>query len=56
MTRAASSGIMAGRKDRYAMLSQPLLELLRVWWRTAHERGVMLPGAGCFPARTRSIR
>jgi len=33
-----------GRKDRYAMLSEPLLRLLRAWWLAARERGVMLPG------------
>jgi site-specific recombinase XerD len=31
-----------GRKDRYAMLSDPLLDLLRAWWKAAHDRGVML--------------
>ena len=31
-----------GRKDRYAMLSEPLLHLLRAWWLAARERGVML--------------
>ncbi len=40
-----------GRKDRYAMLSEPLLELLRVWWLAARDRGVMLPGGGLFPGR-----
>src|SRR3546814_6599034 len=33
-----------GRKDRYAMLSHDLLELLRSWWRAGREVGVMLPG------------
>ena len=33
-----------GRKDRYAMLSEPLLDLLRAWWLAGRERGVMLPG------------
>jgi integrase len=32
-----------GRKDRYAMLSAPLLDLLRAWWLAARARGVMLP-------------
>ncbi len=45
-----------GRKDRYAMLSEPLLGLLRAWWLAGRERGVMLPGAGCFRVRTRSTR
>ena len=40
-----------GRKDRYAMLSEPLLELLRAWWRAAHERNVMLPGGWLFPGQ-----
>ncbi len=45
-----------GRKDRYAMLSEPLLDLLRAWWLAARERGVMLPGSWLFPVRTRSSR
>ncbi len=40
-----------GRKDRYAMLSEPLLHLLRAWWLVAHERGVMLPGGWLFPGQ-----
>jgi len=32
-----------GRKDRNAMLSPQLLELLRQWWREGRRRGVMLP-------------
>src|SRR6202008_1908872 len=32
-----------GRKDRNAMLSPQLLELLRLWWREGKRRGVMLP-------------
>ena len=40
-----------GAKDRYAMLSEPLLELLRAWWRTARARGVMLPGGWLFPGQ-----
>ena len=32
-----------GRKDRHAMLSPQLLELLRDWYRIAR------PQAGCFP-------
>ena len=40
-----------GRKDRYAMLSDPLLDVLRAWWLAGRERGVMLPGGGLFPGR-----
>jgi site-specific recombinase XerD len=40
-----------GRKDRYAMLSEPLLDLLRTWWLAARERGVMLPGGWLFPGQ-----
>ena len=38
-----------GRKDRHAMLSPQLLELLRVWWREGRRRGVMLPHGWLFP-------
>ena len=40
-----------GRKDRYAMLSEPLLDLLRAWWRESRKRGVMLPGGWLFPGQ-----
>ena len=40
-----------GRKDRYAMLSAPLLELLRAWWLAARDRSVMLPGGWLFPGQ-----
>jgi site-specific recombinase XerD len=40
-----------GRKDRYAMLSEPLLDLLRTWWLAARKRGVMLPGGWLFPGQ-----
>ena len=40
-----------GRKDRYAMLSEPLLELLRAWWSEARKRGVMPPGGWLFPGQ-----
>ena len=40
-----------GRKDRYAMLSEPLLELLRAWWKAARARGVMLPSGWLFPGQ-----
>jgi site-specific recombinase XerD len=33
-----------GRKDRYAMLSPQLLELLREWYRLAHPQGWLFPG------------
>ena len=34
-----------GRKDRNAMLSPQLLELLRLWWREGKRRGVRASGA-----------
>ncbi len=40
-----------GRKDRYAMLSDDLLDLLRAWWRVGREKGVMLPGGWLFPGQ-----
>ena len=45
-----------GRKDRYAMLSEPLLDLLRAWWLAARKRGVMLAhgsggGGWLFPGQ-----
>ena len=40
-----------GRKDRYAMLSEPLLHLLRAWWLAGRERNVMLPGGWLFPGQ-----
>ena len=40
-----------GRRDRYAMLSPSLLELLRVWWREGHAQGKMLQGGWLFPGR-----
>ena len=40
-----------GRKDRYAMLSLDLLELLRAWWRAGRQQGVMLPGGWLFPGQ-----
>ena len=33
-----------GRKDRHAMLSPQLLELLRAWWRQCRSRGWLFPG------------
>jgi site-specific recombinase XerD len=38
-----------GQKDRYAMLSPKLLELLRHWYREAKAKGKMLPGGWLFP-------
>jgi len=40
-----------GRKDRYVMLADDLLALLRDWWRMGREKGVMLPGGWLFPGR-----
>jgi integrase/recombinase XerD len=40
-----------GRKDRLAMLSPQLLELLRAWWREGRRRGVLLPRGWLFPGR-----
>jgi site-specific recombinase XerD len=33
-----------GHKDRYVMLSQPLLELLRRWWLVKRPRAWLFPG------------
>jgi site-specific recombinase XerD len=40
-----------GRKDRYAMLSDDLLALLRDWWRAGREKDVMLPSGWLFPGQ-----
>jgi len=40
-----------GGKDRHAMLSPQLLELLRVWWREGRRRRLLLPGGSLFPGR-----
>jgi integrase/recombinase XerD len=40
-----------GRKDRNAMLSPQLLELLRAWWREGRRLGVLLPRGWLFPGR-----
>ncbi len=41
-----------GGKDRNAMLSPQLLELLRLWWREGKRRGVMFPHGWLFPGRS----
>lgn len=41
-------------KDRNAMLSPQLLELLRLWWSEGKRRGVMLPHGWLFPGRSRT--
>ena len=41
-----------GGRDRNAMLSPPLLELLRIWWREGKRRGVMVPHGWLFPGRS----
>src|SRR6202008_2181929 len=38
-----------GGKDRHAMLSPQLLELLRDWWRDGRRRGLLLPHGWLFP-------
>src|ERR1700730_5320253 len=40
-----------GRKDRDAMLSPQLLELLRDWWVEGRRRGVLLSRGWLFPGR-----
>jgi site-specific recombinase XerD len=40
-----------GGKDRHAMLSPQLLELLRAWWREGRRRSLLLPGGWLFPGR-----
>ncbi len=45
-----------GRKDRNAMLSPQLLELLRLWWREGKRRSVLLPHGWLFPGRSLPIR
>jgi integrase/recombinase XerD len=41
-----------GRKDRNAMLSPQLLELLRLWWREGKRRNVMPSHGWLFPGRS----
>ena len=40
-----------GGKDRHAMLSPQLLELLRAWWREGRRHSLLLPGGWLFPGR-----
>jgi site-specific recombinase XerD len=40
-----------GGKDRHAMLSPQLLDLLRDWWREGRRRSLLLPGGWMFPGR-----
>ena len=40
-----------GCRDRYAMLSKALLDLLRAWWLAGHGHGVMLSGGWLFPGQ-----
>ncbi len=40
-----------GKRDRYAMLSPSLLQLLRIWWKHAQARHQMLPGGWLFPGQ-----
>ena len=40
-----------GRRDRYAMLSPALLDILRVWWREGHAKGLLLDGGWLFPGQ-----
>ena len=40
-----------GGKDRHAMLSPQLLELLRAWWREGRRQSLLLPGGWLFPGR-----
>ena len=45
-----------GRKDRYVMLSPPLLDVLRDWWRTAQPQGWLFPGRDPInPLTTRQL-
>src|SRR5215469_6055114 len=45
-----------GRKDRHAMLSPQLLEVLRAWWRQCRSKGWLFPGRDPFlPITTRQL-
>ena len=46
-----------GRKDRYVMLSRPLLDLLRAWWKEARAQGWLFAGQDPInPLTTRQLR
>ncbi len=46
-----------GRKDRYAMLSEPLLHLLRTYWKASRPQGWLFPGQNPVnPLTTRQLR
>lgn len=40
-----------GKRDRYAMLSPALLEILRTWWREGRTERKLLPGGWLFPGQ-----
>ena len=40
-----------GKRDRYAMLSPTLLDVLRIWWRHGRAQRQMLPGGWLFPGQ-----
>ena len=45
-----------GRKDRYAMLSPQLLEVLRAWWREWAPKGMAVPRQGpALPLTSRQL-
>jgi integrase/recombinase XerD len=45
-----------GRRDRHAMLSPQLLEVLRAWWRQCRSQGWLFPGRDRFlPVTTRQL-
>lgn len=40
-----------GQRDRYALLSPALLQILRAWWREGQTQRKMLPGGWLFPGQ-----